>query len=278
MGTSGSYPGSGGAWNGARGEFGDLLSGGDATVADVLAPAAGAISWEQSAEGAAEAGEAVGVGAIPLRGTAATPIRIRSPRGRGGGVGGAGGGAPRGGGGGSRSGGSGRSRQRAARIGAGVAAAGYALRTGNAAALRRLGLDLAALAGLPPSQQAQRIIETLAGPASTIEDGEIAAAASTMIIKLLEADTPPPAAEAVAIFATEYVYEIMLTELGSQMRDGSRDGAATLVTEDELHSVIEARVGSLAMEGDSIEADALESAIDRVLEFTRRVLFERPAA
>lgn len=278
MGTSGSYSGSGGAWNGARGELSDLLSGGDATVADVLAPAAGAISWEQSAEGAGEVGEAVGVGAIPLRGTAATPIRIRSPRGRGGGVGGAGGGAPRAGGGGSRSGGSGRSRQRAARIGAGVAAAGYALRTGNAAALRRLGLDLAALAGLPPSQQAQRIIETLAGPASTIEDGEIAAAASTMIIRLLEADTPPAAAEAVAIFATEYVYEIMLTELGSQMRDGSRDGAATLVTEDELHSVIEARVGSLAMEGDSIEADALESAIDRVLEFTRRVLFERPAA
>jgi hypothetical protein len=99
-----------------------------------------------------------------------------------------------------------------------------------------------------------------------------------MIIRLLEADAPPTAAEAVAVFATEYVYEIMLTELGSEMRDGTHDGSATIVTEDELHSVIEARVVSLAIEGESIAADALESAIDEVLEFTRRVLFERPEA
>ncbi|HEV7565552.1 MAG TPA: hypothetical protein VGO31_06300 [Microbacteriaceae bacterium] len=276
MGTSGSYSGSGGAWNGARGELADLLSGGNGTVADVLAPAAGAINWAPSEDDGGDAVDAAGMGAIPFRGTGVSPIRIRSRGGAGGGVGG--GGARGGGGGGSRGGGSGRSRQRAARIGAGVAAAGYALRAGDAAALRRLGLDLAALAALPPSQQAQRIIAALAGPASTIEDGEVTAAASTMIIRLLEADAPPTAAEAVAVFATEYVYEIMLTELGSEMRDGTHDGSATIVTEDELHSVIEARVVSLAIEGESIAADALESAIDEVLEFTRRVLFERPEA
>ena len=275
MGTSGSYSGSGGAWSGARGELGDLLSGGDATAADVLAPAAGAINWTPSGDQGAD--DAVGTGAIPLLGSGASPIRIRS-RGGGGGAGAGGGARGGGGGGGSRGGGSRRSRQRAARIGASVAAAGYALRAGDAAALRRLGLDLAALVGLAPSQQAQRIIAALAGPASTIEDGEITAAASTMIIRLLEADAPPAAAEVVALFATEYVYEIMLTELGGEMRDGTRDGSATILTEDELHSVIEARVVSLEIEGDSMAADALESAIDEVLEFTRRVLFERPDA
>jgi hypothetical protein len=39
-----------------------------------------------------------------------------------------------------------------------------------------------------------------------------------MIIRLLEADTPPTAAETVAVFATEYVYEIVLTELGASAR------------------------------------------------------------
>jgi hypothetical protein len=92
------------------------------------------------------------------------------------------------------------------------------------------------------------------------------------------AETPPSAAETVAFFATECVYQIMLTELGGEMRDGSRDGAGTVVTENELHNVIEARVASLKIEGDSVDADALDGAISEVLEFTRRVLFERPAA
>lgn len=273
MGTSGSYNGSGGAWNGARKELGDLLSGGGATADDVLAPAAGALDWDDvDADGGAGAADAPGSGEIPLRGTSVAPIRIGG--GRGGGVGGRQGS----GGGGGRRGGTGRSRQRAARVGAGVAAAGYALRSGDAAALRRLGLDLAALVTLSPRRQAQRIIDALAGTAATIADGEITRASSSMIIWLLEADTPPTAAETIAFFATETVYQIMLTELGSEMRDGSRDGAGTALAEDELHDVIEARVASLKIEGDLVDADALDGALLEVLEFTRRVLFERPAA
>jgi hypothetical protein len=281
VGTSGSYSGSGGAWNGARKELGDLLSGGGATADDVLAPAAGAIDWDDAAGEGAEADppegtpDAPGSGQVPLRGTSVAPIRIGGRGGRGGGTGG---GTRHGSGaGGGRRSGTGRSRQRAARVGAGVAA-GYALRSGDAAALRRLGLDLAALVTLSPRQQAQRIIDTLAGTAATLADGEVNRAASTMIIWLLEADAPPTAAETVSFFATECVYQIMLTELGSEMRDGSRDGAATVVPEDELRGVIEARVAGLKIEGDSVDADELEGAISEVLEFTRRVLFERPAA
>lgn len=284
MGTSGAYSGSGGAWNGARRELGDLLTGGGASADDVLAPAAGAIDWDADAV-EAPAGDAVGgddrpgSGEIPVIGTSVAPIRIRSRGGRGGGGvgGGAGGGGQRQGtGGGSRRGGTSRSRQRAARVGASVAAAGYALRAGDVAGLRRLGLDLAELVKLSPRQQAQRILDVLAGAAATIADVEVTKATSTMIIRLLEADTPPTAAETVAMFATEYVYEIVLTELGSEMRDGSRDGGGTLVAEDDLHGVISARVASLQIEGDSVEADALEAAIADVLEFTRRVMLERP--
>jgi hypothetical protein len=277
VGTSGAYGGSGGAWNGARQELGDLLSGGGASADDVLAPAAGAIDWEDAVDAGSgtDLTAAPGSGEIPLRGTPVAPIRISGGRGRGGGVGGARGQGP---GAGRQRSGSGRSRQGAARVGAGIAAAGYALRNRDAAALQRLGLDLAALVTLSPRQQAHRIIDALAGTAATIADGEITRASSSMIIWLLEAEVTPTAAETVAFFATETVYQIMLTELGSEMRDGSRDGAATIVTEDELHDVIEARVASLKIEGDSVDADALEGAISEVLEFARRVLFERPAA
>jgi hypothetical protein len=58
----------------------------------------------------------------------------------------------------------------------------------------------------------------------------------------------------------------------------SRDGAATVAPEDDLHDTIEARVASLRIEGDAVDTEALEAAISEVLEFTRRVLFERPAA
>jgi hypothetical protein len=134
------------------------------------------------------------------------------------------------------------------------------------------------LVTLSPRQQAHRIIDALGGTAANIADGEIARASSSMIIWLLEADAPPTAAETVAFFATECVYQIMLTELGGEMRDGTRDGAGTVVTENELHDVIDARVASLRIEGDSVDSDELEGAISEVLEFTRRVLFERPAA
>lgn len=280
MGTSGSYGGSGGAWNGAKQELGDLLSGGGASADDVLAPAAGAIDWDDGldAGSGADSTAAPGSGEIPLRGTPVAPIRISGGRGHGGGGGGVGGASGQGSGGGRRRSGGGRSRQGAARVGAGVAAAGYAVRNRDAAALQRLGLDLATLVTLSPRQQAHRIIDALAGTAVTIADGEITRASSSMIIWLLEAEVTPTAAETVAFFATETVYQIMLTELGSEMRDGSRDGAATVVTEDELHDVIEARVASLKIEGDSVDADALDGAISEVLEFTRRVLFERPAA
>lgn len=286
MGTSDSYGGSGGAWNGARRELDDLLTGGGATADDVLGPAAGAIEWADGAEDGGdgdepgiEAPHEPGSGDIPLDGTTVPPIRVRSRGGTGGGAGGRGtGGAWRVSGGGRRGGGTGRSRQRAARVGAGVAAAGYALRAGDAATLRRLGLDLAELARLSPRQQAQRIIDVLAGTAATLADGEVARASSTMIIWLLEADAPPSAADTVRKFATECVYEIMLTELGGELRDGSRDGATTVAPEDDLHDTIEARVASLRIEGDAVDAEALEAAISEVLEFTRRVLFERLAA
>jgi hypothetical protein len=286
MGTSQGYAGSGGAWNGAQRDLDDLISGGTTTTDDVCGDAAGALGWDAGGEGAdgddnSDAAPTAGAGPIPLIGASVAPIRVggRGRGGGGGGGGGAGGGARTGGRGrrtGAGGGGATRSRQRAARAGARVAAAGYALRAGDAAALRALGLDLAALAGLSPSQQARRIVDVIVGTAATIQDAEIARASATMVIRLLERDVEPPPAEVLRIFATEYVYEVFMTELGSEMRDGTRDGADGVVTEDDIHDLIEARVASLQIDGASVDAVDLEDALDDVLEFTRRIIHERP--
>jgi hypothetical protein len=283
LGTSDGYAGSGGAWNGAQRELGDLLGGGGATVDDVCGEAAGALQWDapddqhddnESADDDRPSSSGPS-SPIPILGTGVGALRIARGGGRGsGGGGGAGGrlttGAP-------RAGTGGRSRRRAARIGAGVAAAGYALRAGDAAVLRALGLDLAHLVGLSPTQQAKRIIDAVLGPAATIQEAEVARASSSMIIELLGREVAPSPVEVVRIFAVEYVYEILLTELGSRMRDGSRDGGGGVVAENDMHDLIEARVASLEIEGDSVEAAALESALGQVLEFTRRIIHERPA-
>jgi hypothetical protein len=281
MGTSDGYSGSGGAWNGAQRELDDLLSGGNATIDDVCGDAAGALQWDAAGEpdGADVdgdgAGPVAGEGPIPLVGAAASPIRIGTRPGGGGG-GAAGGGVRRGSGARPGGGGTVRSRQRAARAGARVAAAGYALRAGDAAALRELGLDLVALAGLSPAQQAQRIVDVIVGTATTIQDAEIARASANTIIALLEAEAQPAPAEIIRIFAIEYVYEAFITEFGSTMRDGGRDGAASVVTEDEIRELIKACVASLQIEGTSVDANDLEVALNDVLEFTRRIIHERP--
>jgi hypothetical protein len=284
MGTSDGYKGSGGAWNGAQNGLDDLLSGGNATLVDVCGDAAGALGWDAGdtpspAEGdGADGAPGAGEGPIPFIGAGVTPIRIDA-RGGGGGGGPIGGGARRAGGrqgGGSGGGGTTRSRQRAARAGARVAAAGYALRAGDAAGLRALGLDLAALAGLSPARQAQRIVDVIVGTASTFQDAEIARASATTIIRLLESAVDPSPAETLRIFATEYVYEAFLTEFGAPMRDGSHDGGAGVVTENDIHDLIEARVASLQIEGTSVNANDLEATLNDVLEFTRRIIHERP--
>jgi hypothetical protein len=286
MGTSDGYKGSGGAWNGAQSGLDDLLSGGNATLADICGDAAGALRWDAGDSWAAgeggdgERAPSAGEGPIPLRGAHTTPIRLGGRGARGDGGGGAvGAGARRAGG---RRGGLGggagatRSRRRAANAGARVAAAGYALRAGDAAALRELGLELASLAGLSPAQQAQRIVTVVIGTASTFQDAEIARASATMIIRLLESAVEPSPTETLRIFASEYVYEAFLTELGAEMRDGSRDGGAGVVTENDIHDLIEACVASLQIEGTSVNASDLETALNDVLEFTRRIIHERP--
>ena len=130
---------------------------------------------------------------------------------------------------------------------------------------------------LSPRSRRSASSTSSSGAAASIADGEIARATSSMIIRLLEAESPPAPAEIVAVFATSTCSRSVVTELGSADARRIPRRRSTAVTEDDMRELIEARVASLKIEGDSVDADALEAAIDDVLEFTRRVIYERPS-
>jgi len=263
MGTSGSYGGSGGrAWGRARHQAEEYIA--DPTpenAEQLVSDIADALDWDGD-------GEPDGPG-TDERPADLSPLRPRAP---GGGHGDGPGGAAGGGRGGTvRVGGAGgtgrsRSRARAASIGGSVAAAGLALRAGDADTLARFGLALGDLAGLDPFDQAGRILEAVAGSVGGIQEDELRTASAEALLALLQ-DDAATAGDAVRIFITEYVFAVSLTEIGDDLRDGRRPGWASVSDEDVLHDLIEAKVKQVDVPvnlgGDELQRvvyDALDEA------------------
>lgn len=263
MGTSGAYGGSVGSDFGrARRKVNDFISDPSAESAKpALQQLVDALGWQgDDADGGAgsDAGATDAQPAVdPNR---RNPMRPAAPRSGGGGgaAGGGGGGGRRSGGGG---GGGGRSRARAAGVGGRAAAAGYALRSADAATLAGLGLDLGELAGLDAFEQTSRIVDALVESSGSIEDDELRRATAAALLELLEYDGDADGETAVRLFITEYVFEIAITEFGDKLRDGSRPGEQTVVDEDVLKDTIRANVDQMEFGLGEVTPDAFEAAI-----------------
>ena len=266
MGTSGAYGGSGGRdWSSLQRELDrwlDELPGGehqDGDNQDVDSP-----GRESPAD---EAPDSAVLQVL-------RPLRRALGRGGGGGGGNGAGlvGGRRGRGGRSPSG-SGRSRTRAARVGGRVAAGVSALRTGDATALRAFDLDLAELESLDPYAQARRIIEaaTEESVATTLEEEEIRTAATRTAIWGLTEPVAPSAQEVVRRFIEEYVYAVFLTEGGTVLRTGARDGVTAVHAEDRVRRTITALVRAAPIERDSLDTEELEAIAGRVLAHTLQI-------
>lgn len=262
MGTSGAYGGSGGrAWGKARaqaGEYADHPTSENAT--ELLSDVADALDWDN--EGAPDFGELKPVVARP---------RLRRVGGGGDGPGGAGGGAGRGGGARQASGGGGRrrSRSQAAAVGGSVAAAGLALRDRDEDTLLRFGLALAELDGLDAHEQARRILDEVAGSVGGIQEDELQHASGVAILALLVEDTT--AEDAVRVFITDYAFEVSITEIGDELRNGTRDGYTTVDQEDQLHDLIETCVNQLDLPV-RLDADNIQEVIYNALDDARTFL------
>lgn len=185
-----------------------------------------------------------------------------------------GGGGGRRGAGGGTGGGGGRGRGRAAASG-GVAIAGaYGLRSGDADALGDAGLSLADLDGLSPFQQAQRIVDAASGPSALIEQDEIREVNANFMWWSIQQDQPPSPTELVKAWVTEFVYRTWLTEAGSVLRDGTRDGAATHALEREVRVTLEAAASRVNLPTDGLRATDFQGAINQLLGILARIFGE----
>lgn len=263
MGTSGAYGGSSGAgFSRARRMINEFISDPSAdTAKPALQQLVDALDWQ--GDDATEAGIAGSSGSTtepasdPRPGAPMRPSTThRGSRGAGTGAGGSGGGS--GGGGGA---GGGRSRGRAARVGGRAAAAGYALRTGDAEALAALGLDLAELADLDAFEQTSRIVDTLVKSSGSIEDDEMRRATASALLELLEYDGDVDGDTTVRLFISEYIFEIAITEFGDKLRDGSRPGEQSVADEDVLKDTIRANVDQMQFGAGGVSPEAFEAAI-----------------
>jgi hypothetical protein len=188
-----------------------------------------------------------------------------------------GGGGGRGGAGGGTGGGGGGRRGRAAASG-GVAIAGaYGLRSGDAGALGDAGLSLTDLDGLSPFQQARRIVDAASGPSALIEQDEIREVNANFMWWSIQQDQPPSPTELVKAWVTEFVFRTWLTEAGSVLRDGTRDGAATHALEREVRVTLEAAASRVNLPTDGLRATDFQAAINQLLGILARIFGEAAA-
>ncbi len=197
------------------------------------------------------------------------------PGGMGGGAGAAQGDGTTGGGG--RRGGAQRSAARSASTAGRAASAAYAFRTGNAGALRELGLDYDELRSSGDAIHVTRkIVEAACGPLSdgTIEDEErrkVAAEIAAWVLEEQEGQAPPTPEEIVREAIARIIFEAATTESAQQLRDGKRPEWATEEGERQIRECADALAQRAELTATGPTTDEFERAIETGIETLRRM-------
>ena len=180
------------------------------------------------------------------------------------------------GGGGGRGGagltGGGRNTTRASTAGGRALGGAYGARTGNAATLGELGLDLGELTGLSRYQQARRIVEAAIGPRGDVLDSELRQANASVVLWALTEEVEPTPADLANRWVVEYVWEVWITESGPLLQEHSADGSDRVRLEQEMRAALEATVSVRALpEGRTLTTTDFTTAIDSALGSLRRI-------
>ena len=182
------------------------------------------------------------------------------------------GGGGGGGGGGGLTGGGGRSAARASTVGGRALGGAYGARTGTAATLGELGLDLEELVGLSRYQQAQRILDAAIGPRGDVLDSELRKTNASVVLWALTEEVEPTPVELANRWVVEYVWEVWITESGPTLQEHSADGSDRVRLEQEMRAALEATVSAHALpEGRALTTADFTAAIDGALASLRRI-------
>ena len=116
---------------------------------------------------------------------------------------------------------------------------GIAVRSGDAAALEQLGLDLTDLESLSPRDQAQRIVDRVFGATSDENEQAFREASTIVLLELLEhPDETPDYQLIICDAASEVVYRRALVEFHDQLFDGKVSNAEVRDLERQLREYI----------------------------------------
>lgn len=272
MGMSGSYGGSEAQrWEHARERLSDLLSTSDADAADRPEPLVQAIvdalvGDDPSILSEPEADDELDLPPpLPQIGSQPT-IRRRGGSGTGGGTGG----VVRGRSSGSSRSSSGQSGRR--RIGQGVRRGGvalgsaYALRRGDPAALRELGLDLGELRAMSPRQQRMALLNATIGATSHPDDVALRRAADQFLKVVLTAESEPEPIDLLRDFVAAYINSLGLVELGKELAKGTIDQAVAVQREREIRDWTRVRLRreSFGIEGPVVSFEDFQKTAARL--------------
>ena len=166
----------------------------------------------------------------------------------------------------------GRSTARASTAGGRALGGAYGARTGTAATLGELGLDLGELTGLTRYQQARRIVEAAIGPRGDVLDSELRQANASVVLWALTEEVEPTPADLANRWVVEYVWEVWITESGPLLQEHSADGGDRVRLEQEMRAALEATVSVRALpEGRTLTTTDFTDAIDGALGSLRRI-------
>jgi hypothetical protein len=148
----------------------------------------------------------------------------------------------------------------------------YGARTGTAATLGELGLDLGELAGLSRYQQAQRILDAAIGPRGDVLDSELRKTNASVVLWALTEEVEPTPVDLANRWVVEYVWEVWVTESGPTLQENRSDGSDRVRAEQEMRAALEATVSAHALpEGRPLTTADFTAAIDGALASLRRI-------
>ncbi|MET8182457.1 hypothetical protein [Streptomyces sp. NPDC005336] len=246
MGTSGSYGGSGSAeWSAAHDAF-DALPGtgtGPAGTPDLPDSQQQLLDDVIQALATALNKDDADHGTVPDGGY---PLSALIPPARGSG-GGGGGGAGSAAGPGRIGGGSQRQVLKGSSRGAAALAGAYALRNGDAAQLRELGLDFTELSSLPRRTQISRILQAVLGDAGHPDEAALRRATVKHVKDVLLAAEPPTPEDSLRGLVAEWIYELGLVELQSQKASDNLTPEEAVRKQGWLRSWLQRRVRHISV-------------------------------
>jgi len=183
-----------------------------------------------------------------------------------------GGGGPAGGGGGAR-----RTVAASARAASRAAAAAWGLRTGNAEALRELGLDYDKLrASNDPLQVIKEIVNAACGPLAdgTIEDHEqryVAAEIAGWVLEAQAEGSGPTPEEIVRESIALIIFEAACSETAARLKEDDRPAWVGLAAEEEMMATARVLAGNAKLSASGATESELSQAIEQGIESLRQI-------